>query len=210
MPGKLLKESPSQTAGPYIHIGMAPPVAGLPVRADETPNVLAGPRARGERIRIEGRVFDGEGAPVKDAIIEVWQADANGIYDHPADQRNIPPDPDFRNFGRAVCDLKSGHWSIDSVKPGPVPGPPIGSKDGGSMAPHISIAIFARGINIHLNSRIYFDDEADANEADPILALVEPARRDTLIARRGARDGQAVYHFDIRLQGDDETVFFDV
>jgi protocatechuate 3,4-dioxygenase alpha subunit len=204
--GELLKESPSQTAGPYIHIGMAPPVAGLPLRGDETPNVLAGSTAQGERIRIEGIVFDGEGAPVKDAIIEFWQADANGKYDHPADQRNIPPDPDLHNFGRAVTDLKSGLWWIETVKPGPVPGP-----QAGNMAPHVSIAIFARGINIHLNSRIYFDDEIDANGADPILALVDPAaRRATLIARRGERDGTVTYRFDIHLQGENETVFFDV
>jgi protocatechuate 3,4-dioxygenase alpha subunit len=206
MPYELRKETPSQTAGPYVHIGMAPSTAGLPIRAEETPNVMAGPKARGERIRIEGSVFDGGGCPVKDAVIEFWQADANGKNDHPADRRKIAPDPDFRNFGRAVTDLETGHWWIETVKPGPVPGP-----GGATMAPHICIAIFARGINIHLNSRIYFDDEPDANAADPVLALVGPAeRRETLLARHSKPDGLAVYRFDIRLQGERETAFFDV
>lgn len=204
----LLQETPSQTAGPYLHIGLAPFAAGTDVYGDERWHVLAAPEAKGERIRLEGTIFDGTGAPLRDAMVEIWQADANGRYDHPDDTRSgTPPDPAFRGFGRAVSDFETGLWWFETVKPGPVPG-----RHGGDMAPHVSVAVFARGINIHLNTRIYFDDEADANAADPVLRLIEQEqRRGTLVARRdGERGGTHVYRFDIRLQGDNETVFFDV
>jgi protocatechuate 3,4-dioxygenase alpha subunit len=202
----MLRETPSQTAGPYLHIGMMPRAAGIAIREDERPNVLAGEGAEGERIRLEGRVFDGTGALVRDAMIEIWQANAHGKYQHPADRQDKPVDPAFRGFGRAVTDFGTGVWWFETVKPGPVPG-----RHGTVMAPHINVAVFARGINIHLNTRIYFADEAALNAKDPVLRLVEQdVRRETLLARREERSGEVVYRFDIRLQGDGETVFFDV
>lgn len=201
----MLQETPSQTAGPYLHIGMAPQSAGIPIHGNEQWQVLAGAGAMGERIRIEGVVRDGTGAILKDAQVEIWQANAHGKYDHPEDRQDRPLDPAFRGFGRAVSDFESGIWWFDTVKPGSV-------LQGSQMAPHVNVTIFARGINIHLNTRIYFADEAAANAVDPVLRLVEPAvRRETLLARREEqRSGQVVYRFDIRLQGEQETVFFDV
>jgi protocatechuate 3,4-dioxygenase alpha subunit len=200
------KETASQTAGPYLHIGMMPGAAGIDVRKDEKLNVLAGSGVKGERIRLEGTVIDGEGVLVRDAQIEIWQANAAGKYDHPADRQDKPVDPAFKGFGRAVSDFKTGLWWFETIKPGSVEG-----RHGRSMAPHINVAVFARGINIHLNTRIYFEDEADANAKDPVLNLIElPPRRETLLAKRQERDGQVVYRFDIRLQGEGETVFLDV
>jgi protocatechuate 3,4-dioxygenase alpha subunit len=202
-----LIETASQTAGPYVHIGLAPAAAGLALRTQEKPNVLVGALTEGERIRIEGRVIDGAGAPLRDGLIELWQANAHGRYNHPADTQQKALDPEFRGFGRSVTDLESGLFWFETIKPGRVPGrrgqPP--------MAPHVSLWIVARGINIGLNTRMYFDDEAAANAEDPVLRLVEPAeRRQTLIAARGQRGGEVVYRFDIHLQGAQETVFFDV
>jgi protocatechuate 3,4-dioxygenase alpha subunit len=205
----MARETASQTAGPYLHIGMAPRAAGLDARGDEDRRwqVLAGPGAMGLRVRLEGVVLDGTGAPVRDAVVEVWQADAGGRYDHPEDRRDTAPDPAFRGFGRAASDFETGLWWFETVKPGPVPG-----RHGGAMAPHVSVALFARGINVHLNTRIYFADEAAANAQDPVLRLIEPEpRRATLLAQpQGERDGLPVYRFDIRLQGEGETVFLDV
>jgi protocatechuate 3,4-dioxygenase alpha subunit len=202
----MLKETASQTAGPYLHIGMAPAAAGLDIWKDERWNVLVGPKTKGQRIRLEGTVYDGEGVLVRDAQIEIWQANTYGKYDHPADTQDKPLDPAFHGWGRAVSDFKTGLWWFETVKPGPVMG-----RGGRPMAPHINASIFARGINVHLNTRIYFEDEADANAVDPVLNLVElPPRRETLIAKREERDGQTVYRFDIRLQGEGETVFLDV
>jgi protocatechuate 3,4-dioxygenase, alpha subunit len=203
----MLTETASQTAGPYLHIGMVPRSAGIDARREERWQVLAGEGARGERIRLEGMIFDGTGSVVRDALVEIWQADANGRYDHPEDRREGKPvDPAFRGFGRAAADFDTGLWWLETVKPGKVPG-----RHGTVMAPHLNVTIFARGINIHLNTRIYFADEAEANAQDPVLRLVEQeARRQTLLARREEREGRAVYRFDIRLQGENETVFFDV
>ena len=202
----MLKETASQTAGPYLHIGMAPAAAGLDIWKDERWNVLVGPKTQGQRIRLEGTVYDGEGVLVRDAQIEIWQANTYGKYDHPADTQDKPLDPAFHGWGRAVSDFKTGLWWFETVKPGPVMG-----RGGRPMAPHINASIFARGINVHLNTRIYFEDEAEANMVDPVLNLVElPPRRETLIARREERDGQTVDRFDIRLQGEGETVFLDV
>lgn len=206
MSSETLKETASQTAGPYLHIGMLPQAAGIEHRRKQPGNTLARDGACGERIRIEGTILDGEGCPVKDAAIEIWQADSGGKYDHPADTQARTPDPNFTGFGRAVSDFGTGLWWFETVKPGRVPG-----RDGRLMAPHISVMVFARGINIGLHTRLYFDDEAEANAADPVLRLIEqPPRRETLIAKREQRDGQVVYRFDIRLQGERETVFLDV
>ena len=201
-----LKESASQTAGPYVHIGLAPSRAGFDIYDQEFGLDIAGPDAPGERIRVEGIVIDGTGSPCRDVLIETWQADAAGIHPHPEDPRHAEVAPGFRGWGRAVPDRATGLWSFDTVKPGVVPG-----WAGRPQAPHISLWIVARGINIGLQTRLYFSDEAEANAADPVLSLIEQAqRRETLIARREERDGQAVYRFDIRLQGEGETVFLDI
>jgi len=200
-PLNYLKESASQTAGPYVHIGLAPGAAGFDIYRLELGHDIAGPKAPGERIRVEGLVTDGTGAPVKDVLLEVWQADAAGIYPHPEDPRFADCAPGFRGWGRVITDFDTGLWSFDTVKPGPVMG-----RNGRMMAPHVSLWLVARGINIGLNTRMYFEDED--NSADPVLNLVEQVqRRETLLARKVA---PGVYRFDIRLQGENETVFLDV
>lgn len=199
-----IRETASQTAGPYVHIGLAPGAAGLDVYARELGWDIAGPNAAGERIRVEGLVLDGTGSPVKDALMECWQANAAGHYAHP--EGGGPVEEGFRGWGRAVTDFDTGTWAFETVKPGATPWP-----DGRPQAPHLNLWIVARGINVGLQTRMYFDDEAEANAADPVLNLIEwENRRGTLIARRAMRDGAPVYRFDIRLQGDGETVFFDV
>lgn len=202
-----LKETPSQTAGPYVHIGLTPTVAGIAGVYPEDPGrVVAGPQAAGPRIRITGCIYDGADAPVRDALVELWQADANGLYASPRDMRPGARDPHVRGWGRCATDLATGAFAFETIKPGPVPAP-----DGREMAPHIALWIVARGINVGLATRLYFPEETDANAADPVLARVHPAaRRDTLIATaEGETDGVAQYRFDIRLQGARETVFFD-
>ena len=189
-----LKETPSQTAGPFVHIGLLPSLAGIGFAHEHGP-VLAGPDTTGERIRIEGRVLDGLGAPCRDVVLEIWQANAAGQYDDPA----------FQGWGRAGTHLATGLYAFETIKPGAVMG-----RHGRLMAPHVSVWLVARGINVGLQTRMYFGDEA-ANTTDPVLNLIEhPARRETLIAPRTERDGQVVYEFNIRLQGDNETVFLDV
>ena len=199
-----LRESASQTAGPFVHIGLAPGAAGFDIYKQELGQDIAGPNAKGERIRVEGLVIDGTGNPVKDVLLEVWQANAQGHYAHP--EGGGPVEEGFRGWGRVITDFETGAWGFDTVKPGPTRG-----RDAGTQAPHLNLWIVARGINIGLNTRMYFDDEVDANAADPVLNLIEwQTRRPTLIAKRSDRDGAVIYRFDIRLQGDDETVFFDV
>lgn len=231
MPQQLsyLRETASQTAGPYVHIGMAPGAAGFKIFDQELGTDIAGPNAAGQRIRIEGVVYDGAGAPVKDVLIEVWQANAAGIYPHPADRRAGEVEDGFRGWGRVISDFDTGLWSFETVKPGPVPGRahmgklrPASQEERQDahgrghqglrpMAPHLNLWIVARGINIGLSTRMYFEDEAEANAADPVLNIVEHVeRRKTLVARREERDGAVVYRFDIRLQGEGETVFLDV
>lgn len=200
-PLSYLKETASQTAGPYVHIGLAPGAAGFDIYRRELGLEIAAPDVPGERIRVEGMVYDGTGAPVKDVLLEAWQADANGIYAHPEDPRHAGVAPGFRGWGRIITDFDSGLWSFETIKPGPVPG-----RNRRVMAPHINLWLVARGINIGLNTRMYFEDED--NTADPVLNLVEQEnRRRTMIARRTAA---GAYRFDIRLQGDDETVFLDI
>ncbi len=207
-PLQYLRETPSQTAGPYVHIGLAPQQAGFEIFENNFGNVLVGPKTRGERIAIEGRVIDGTGTPVRDVLVEIWQANAEGRYRHPADTYNAKPvDEQFRGWGRACSDFKSGVYTFDTIKRGQV----TGRRGHKPMAPHINFWIVARGINIGLNTRMYFSDEAAANAADPVLNLIEQeVRRSTLIAERSVRDGKVVYTFDIRIQGENETVFFDV
>jgi len=202
----LLRETASQTAGPYVHIGLAPHAAGFDIFEKNFSNVLAGPDTKGERIRIEGRVIDGSGTPLRDVLLEIWQANAAGKYNHPADRQKKPIDETFRGWGRACSDFETGVWAFETVKPGVVTG-----RKGRPMAPHVNLWIVARGINIGLNTRMYFSDEEKANAADPVLNLIEwEVRRKTLIGKREERGGKIAYKFDIHLQGPEETVFFDV
>jgi protocatechuate 3,4-dioxygenase alpha subunit len=201
-----LKETASQTAGPYVHLGLIPGMAGFDIFGKNFSNVLVGPDTKGERITIEGRVLDGIGTPLRDVLLEIWQANAAGRYNHPADRSSGALEDDFRGWGRAGSDFESGLIRFETIKPG-------ATTDGAGQrcAPHINVWIVARGINIGLNTRIYFSDEEAANAADPVLNLIEqPVRRSTLIAKRGERGGKIVYGFTINLQGPEETVFFDV
>jgi protocatechuate 3,4-dioxygenase, alpha subunit len=228
-PLNYLRETASQTAGPYVHIGLAPGAAGFQIFERELGHDIAGPNAAGERIRVEGVVFDGTGSPVKDVLIEVWQANSAGIYAHPEDPRAGEVEEGFRGWGRIISDFDTGLWSFETVKPGSVPGrahmAPLrpateeeqkdshgrGHQGLRPMAPHLNLWIVARGINVGLNTRMFFADEEAANAKDPVLGLIEQeTRRATLIAKREERDGRPVYRFDIRLQGENETVFFDI
>ncbi len=202
-----LKETASQTAGPYVHIGLAPKQAGFDIFENNFGNVLVGPETQGERIRIEGRVFDGSGAVIKDVLIEIWQANAAGRYAHPADrQEGKSHDSSFRGWGRACSNFETGTYVFDTIKPGAVTG-----RHGQLMAPHVNLWIVARGINIGLNTRMYFSDEQEANAKDSVINGIEwVERRKTLIGQRTEKDGQVVYQFDIQLQGPNETVFFDI
>jgi protocatechuate 3,4-dioxygenase, alpha subunit len=187
-----LKETPSQTAGPFVHIGTVPAIAGLKTKRTEPGNILARDGTLGERIRIEGLIYDGAGDLVKDALVEIWQANANGQFGS----------NDFSGFGRAAADFETGLFFFETVKPGKTP-----YRDGRMQAPHVTLSIFARGINIHLQTRLYFSDEANA--ADPVLQLVgAPDLVATLIAQRDP--SRPLYRFNIHLQGDRETVFFDL
>lgn len=202
-----LKETASQTAGPYVHIGLLPRQAGFEVFANNLGEVMLGPKTKGERVTIEGRLIDGAGVPVKDALIELWQANAAGRYHHAADRQHKPIDDDFRGWGRSGCDFETGRYCFRTVKPGQV----VGRSGHRPMAPHVNLWIVARGINIGLSTRMYFADEEAANAADPVLNLIEPAsRRNTLMGQRQTRDQDVVYNFDIYLQGERETVFFDI
>ncbi|MBD9444147.1 protocatechuate 3,4-dioxygenase subunit alpha [Rhizobium sp. RHZ01] len=197
-----LKETPSQTAGPYVHIGLTPNFCDIKgVYENDLGTVMVNDKTLGERITVTGRVFDGAGALVRDAVIEVWQADGAGLYNSPSEMRGTA-DPNFTGWGRCPTRAEDGVFTFDTVKPGRVP-----FKDGRKMAPHITFWIVARGINIGLHTRMYFPEEAEANKADPLLLRIEHRERvDTLIAQR---DG-STYSFDIRLQGDRETVFLDI
>ncbi|WP_329413956.1 protocatechuate 3,4-dioxygenase subunit alpha [Acinetobacter indicus] len=201
-----LHETPSQTGGPYVHIGLLPQQANIEVFENNFNNQLVKENTLGERIRLEGQVFDGLGLPLRDVLIEIWQADANGVYPSAADIQGKAVDPNFLGWGRTGADFETGFWSFNTIKPGSVPG-----RKGTTQAPHIALIIFARGINIGLNTRVYFEDEAEANAQDPVLNGIEWApRRQTLIAKREQRDGEVVYRFDIRIQGENETVFLDI
>ncbi len=201
-----LKQTASQTIGPFFHYALTPESYGRPGIAG---GVLASADTAGERVRIEGRVFDGEGRPMPDAMVEIWQANAAGRYNHPADDRpahgreEAALDPSFRGFGRLGTDADGG-FRFETVKPGPVPG-----RGNTLQAPHINVILCARGMLDHAVTRIYFSDEAEANGHDPVLSAVEAGRRATLVAERRESAGEIVYCFDIRLQGEAETVFFD-
>jgi protocatechuate 3,4-dioxygenase alpha subunit len=191
-----LRQTPSQTVGPYFAYGLAPEQYGY----QQNLSSIAGSRmaegdVEGERIRVEGRVFDGAGNPISDALIEIWQADALGRYAHPADPRGS--NNTFKGFGRCGTGTDPRHrfW-FETIKPGKVDA---------DQAPHLNVIVSMRGMLLHAFTRIYFSDEP-ANATDKVLRLVPAERRDTLIATR--QDGN-VYRFDIHMQGDNETVFFD-
>jgi protocatechuate 3,4-dioxygenase alpha subunit len=196
-----LKESPSQTAGPYVHIGLTPNFCGIGgVYASDLGSAMVNSETRGERIELRMRVFDGTGTPLKDALIEIWQADAEGFHNSPAETRGAA-DPNFQGWGRQPTDMETGVCRFHTIKPGRVP-----FRDGRLMAPHITLWIVARGINVGLHTRLYFSDEEKANAEDPILARIEHRLRvPTLIAERQGD----TYVFDVHLQGEKETVFFD-
>lgn len=202
-----LKETASQTAGPYVHIGLIPKQAGFDIFETNFTNILADENTRGERIIIEGRVIDGTGTPLRDALLEIWQANVDGRYNHELDrQKSGKVDEGFRGWGRTGTDFDTAVYRFETIKPGVVSG-----RNGKDMAPHINFWIVARGINIGLNTRMYFSDEQDANAIDPVLNLIEQQpRRKTLIANRDDTGPIPVYRFDIVLQGDGETVFFDI
>jgi protocatechuate 3,4-dioxygenase alpha subunit len=189
--------TPSQTVGPFFHFGLTP--TDYDFRGIVGDNLLT-PDAVGEPIRIAGRLLDGAGEPVPDAMIEIWQADGDGRY---AGRREPGANVRFMGFGRAATN-KEGAFGFTTVKPGAVPGP-----HGRPQAPHVNVGVFARGMLKRLFTRIYFEGE-QSNEADPILALVPAERRATLIAHRdGMSGGLPLFVFDLRLQGDGEAVFFE-
>jgi protocatechuate 3,4-dioxygenase alpha subunit len=185
--------TPPQTIGPFFDPAM--------LRGDARRTVLVGPETEGQRIRIEGRVLDGDGAPVPDALVELWQANGHGRYNHPADKRDLPLDPSFTGLGRSGTDEDGRFW-FETIKPGPVP-----AVDGGMQAPHICLTVFARGLLDHLATRLYFEAEP-ANAEDPVLGLVPAERRSTLVARHEEGTDGDVYRMDIVLQGENETAFF--
>jgi protocatechuate 3,4-dioxygenase alpha subunit len=191
------QETPSQTAGPYVHIGLTPSFTGNGQIYEQELGVSPiEDGAKGEIIEIVGSVFDGTGWALRDALIESWQADAKGLYPGQPDA-----DPAVSGFCRLTADGQSGEYTLRTVKPGPV-----SARGGILQAPHITLWIVARGINIGLNTRLYFEDEDNGD--DPLLARIEQRPRvDTLIAKK---IGDRRYRFDIRLQGEGETVFIDI
>jgi protocatechuate 3,4-dioxygenase alpha subunit len=195
-----LKESPSQTAGPYVHIGCVPNFCDITgVYPEDLGARMVNAETKGERITVKGTIYDGTGTPLKDALVEIWQADAAGLY--PGNDPRGAADPNFTGWGRQAGDYDTGEWQFDTIRPGAVPFP-----DGRMMAPHISLWIVARGINIGLNTRMYFPD-AD-NSSDPLLTRIEHQNRVATLIAEKETDG--VYRFDIYLQGEKETVFLDV
>lgn len=189
------KQTPSQTVGPYFAYGLTARQYNYPLTSIADGR-MAGEDVEGERIRVEGRVLDGDGATVPDAMIEIWQADAQGRFAHPADPRNS--NTGFTGFGRFGTGTDPRHRFIfDTIKPG-------AAAEG--EAPHLNVIVFMRGLLTHVYTRIYFADEAEANAADPVLSAVPEDRRNTLIAQREGN----TYRLDIHMQGDNETVFFDV
>jgi protocatechuate 3,4-dioxygenase alpha subunit len=182
-----MKQSASQTVGPFFRIGL---IYG------QAQNNLVNENTSGERIMLTGLVLDGDGQPIPDALLEIWQPDAKGIFNHPLDPLHDQADPHFHGFGRAE-NRNVGKYEFKTIKPG--------RREG--MPPYINVHVFARGMLVHAMTRIYFSDEAD-NDRDPVLNAVESKRRHTLIATREEFDGPPVYRFDIRMQGEEETVFF--
>ena len=193
----MMIQSPSQTVGPYF-------AQGLLRDGDHVfTNVLVSENTEGERIRIEGCVLDAEGRPIEDAMIEIWQANSHGRYNHPLDEQEKPLDPEFMGHGRTSTDV-NGKYRFETIKPGSVPGP-----GNTAQAPHINVIVFARGMLSHAFTRIYFENEADNRNDPALMGIEDEAHRNTLIARGEETAGVIVYRFDIRFQGENETAFFD-
>ncbi|MEZ5850827.1 MAG: protocatechuate 3,4-dioxygenase subunit alpha [Hyphomicrobiaceae bacterium] len=188
-----LKQTPSQTAGPFFHYMLTPEQSGYPFTGLATP-AMADETTPGARVALAGRITDGQGNPIPDCLVELWQADAMGRYAHPADKRSS--NAAFKGFGRCATD-EDGRFVFQTIKPGAI---------GDGQAPHATLILFTRGGQNHLYTRMYFADEGEANAEDPVLASVPADRRETLIARKT----ETGYALDIRVQGDGETVFFDV
>ena len=186
-------QTPSQTVGPFFHYGLF-------TRANL--NILVRDATEGKRILIKGLVIDGAGTPVPDAMLEIWQADSRGYFNHPADPNSAQADKSFRYFGHADT-TNDGVYSFETVKPGVVP-----YNADYNQAPHINVRLFSRGLLTHAYTRLYFADETEANQNDPVLNLVPEMRRHTLIALTQETNGLTTYCFNIVLQGDNETVFF--
>jgi len=189
-----LSPTPSQTVGPFFAFGLTTDKCSV--------RSIAGPQARGEHLLLICHVLDGDGAPVPDAMLEVWQADADGKYNHPDDVQHETADPACAGFGR-LGTAEDGSCEFETIKPGRVRGP-----GGVLQAPHLSLAVFARGMLKQLYTRIYFAGDP-ANPEDPVLALVPEDRRETLMAHPDPTR-PSVWRFDVQLQGEQETVFFDV
>ena len=195
-----LRESPSQTAGPYVHIGCVPNFVGISgVYPTDLGSAMIGKNTKGQSIKINGCVFDGDGEPLRDAMVEIWQADADGLY-YGQDSENPNSHNEFIGWGRQPADLETGRFTFETIKPGQV-----AFADGQLQAPHVNIWIVARGINLGLSTRVYFSDEEAANAVDPVLNMLAQNRAETLIAK--LKDDE--YRIDIHLQGEQETVFFD-
>ena len=186
-------QTPSQTVGPFFAPSLIRPEFATMISAE----------TRGDRIVIEGRIIDGDEVPVSDAMVELWQANADGRYDHPEDAQEKRIDPAFHGFGRTATDLRGG-FRFMTIRPGPVP-----TNEGVPQAPHINVSIFARGLLKRLATRIYFPDEP-SNASDPLLNAISLERRQTLIARAESSPAGPVMRFDIVLQGAHETVFLDI
>lgn len=194
-----LKQTPSQTVGPYFAYGLTAQQYGYQFSQIAGPE-LTDDDTQGERVRIEGRIFDGDGNPINDAMIEIWQADAEGRFAHPEDPRR--PNAKFTGFGRCGTGTDpENRYFFDTVKPG-------APADG--EAPHLNMIVLARGMLVHAYTRVYFSDDAAANAKDAVLQLVPEDRRATLIAERIETPTGPRYRFDVHMQGDAETVFFDV
>ena len=194
-----MKQTPSQTVGPFFAYGLTPEQYGYEFNtiagADMVPD-----GTDGERITIEGQILDGNGDPISDAMVEIWQADAQGRFAHPADGRGS--NAGFTGFGRTGTGTEAeNRFVFNTIKPASVDG---------TSAPHITVIIFMRGLLSHAYTRLYFEDEQEANAQDPVLASVPENRRASLIARREDGPDGTHYRFDIHMQGDRETVFFDV
>ncbi len=190
----MIPQSPSQTVGPFFHFGLT----------ERPGDVLVDDLTQGQRILLTGQVIDGDGIAIPDALIEIWQADVNGYYNHPADPNQDKADKHFKGFGRSDTTVDCC-YHFKTVKPGRVLW-----DEKTLQAPHVNLRMFARGLLIHAHTRLYFSDESEANAADPILNRVPPERRTTLIARLQANEDLPTYRLDIHLQGEAETVFFDI
>lgn len=182
-----MKQSASQTVGPFFRIGLI---------YDEEQSDLVKEKTVGAPIIITGLVSDGQGEPMLDAMIEIWQPDANGIFNHPNDPRQAEADPNFRGYGRSET-RNDGNYQFKTIKPG--------SRDG--QAPYINVHVFARGMLVHAITRIYFPEES-TNSTDPTLLSIPEDRRHTLIAQKEEKNGMTTYRFNINIQGENETVFF--